>query len=254
VDREKVKELLQQVKEQEISVEEAFQSLRGFPYEDLEFAKVDHHRALHKGFPEVIYCPGKTTPQIVEIASRLIQNGADVLATRADYSVFEEFVKEFPEAEYHEMAGAITCFQSQRKREQKGKVVVMAAGTADLNVAEEAALTAELMGSQVVKAYDVGVAGIHRLFDHWEDIKSARAIVAVAGMEGALPSVVGGIAGCPVIAVPTSVGYGASFDGLAPLLTMLNTCASGVAVVNIDNGFGGGYVAALINLGASLEG
>ena len=254
MDREKVKELLQQVKEQEISVEEAFQSLRGFPYEDLEFAKVDHHRALHKGFPEVIYCPGKTTPQIIEIARRLIQNGADVLATRADVSVFDEFVKEFPEAEYNEMAGAITFFQSQRKKEQKGKVLVMAAGTADLNVAEEAALTAELMGSQVVKAYDVGVAGIHRLFDHWEDIKSARAIVAVAGMEGALPSVVGGIAGCPVIAVPTSVGYGASFDGLAPLLTMLNTCASGVAVVNIDNGFGGGYVAALINLGASLEG
>jgi len=247
--KEKIEEILQKVKKQDITVDEAMQSLRGFPYEDLDFAKVDHHRSLNKGFPEVIYSPGKTTEQIIEIAGRLLEKGADVLATRAEHSTYEQLQRTFNAAEYHEMARAIVIYNSQQERVLQGQVVVMAAGTADLPVAEEAALTAEIMGSRVIKAYDVGVAGIHRLFDYWEEIKKARSIVAVAGMEGALPSVIGGIAGCPVIAVPTSVGYGASFNGLAPLLTMLNTCASGVAVVNIDNGFGGGYTAALINLG-----
>lgn len=244
----KVKELLQKVKDRDISVEEAMQVLRKLPYEDLGFAKVDHQRLLHKGFPEVIYCPGKTNEQIIEIARIIIQNGTGVLATRADASVYDEFRTVFPESEYHEAAKAIVIRPGKDAiDEPRGKVVVIAAGTADLPVAEEAALTASLMGSKVIKIYDVGVAGIHRLFDHWHNISDARVIVAVAGMEGALPSVVGGIAGCPVIAVPTSIGYGAHFNGLAPLLTMLNSCASGVAVVNIDNGFGAGYIAALIN-------
>lgn len=246
MDAKKIEELLHKVKEQKISVEEARQGLRGLPYEDLGFAKVDHHRSLHKGFSEVIFCPGKTNEQIIEIARRLIHTGAGVLATRAEASVYEEFRKSFPDSEYHESARAIVV-RREKELQREGQIIVMAAGTADLPVAEEAALTAELMGGNVIKAYDVGVAGIHRLFDYWEQIREARVIVAVAGMEGALPSVVGGIAGCPVIAVPTSVGYGAHFNGLAPLLTMLNSCASGVAVVNIDNGFGAGYMAALIN-------
>ncbi len=247
MDKRKVEELLHKVKEQKISIEEAMQCLRGLPYEDLGFAKVDHHRALHKGFPEVIYCPGKTTGQIIEIARKLIQSGSGVLATRAEPYVYNEFRKNFPESAYHELARAIVVRHAEETRQPVGKILVMAAGTADLPVAEEAALTAELMGGSVIKAYDVGVAGIHRLFEYWDHIKDARVIVAVAGMEGALPSVVGGLAGCPVIAVPTSVGYGANFQGLAPLLTMLNSCASGVSVVNIDNGFGAGYTAALIN-------
>lgn len=248
MDKQKITDLLQKVKEQEITVEEATEALRGLPYEDLGFAKVDHHRLLQKGFPEVIYCPGKTTAQIVEISRRLERSGAVVLATRAEPAVYEAVREVFPAAEYYEHCRALVIRPPDLPLpEPEGKVVVLAAGTADIPVADEAALTADLMGCRVVKIYDIGVAGIHRLFDHWSEIKDARVIIAVAGMEGALPSVVGGLAGCPVIAVPTSVGYGAHFNGLAPLLSMLNSCASGVAVVNIDNGFGAGYTAALIN-------
>ncbi len=247
MDIKKIEELLQMVKESKIDVPEAMKKLRGFPYEDLGFAKVDHHRVLNKGFPEVIYCPGKTSSQIIHIAESLTNSGSTVLATRAEAEVYEEFRKFFPHALYYELSKAIVLKGEASLSPPDGKVLICAAGTADIPVADEAALTAELMGANVIKAYDVGVAGIHRLFDHWSDIKDARVIVAVAGMEGALPSVVGGVAACPVIAVPTSVGYGANFKGLAPLLTMLNSCASGVAVVNIDNGFGAGYMAGLIN-------
>jgi pyridinium-3,5-biscarboxylic acid mononucleotide synthase len=242
----KITELLEQVRRGEVSVAQALERLRGLPYEDLGFAKVDHHRLLHKGFPEVIFCPGKTVEQIVEITRRLAVSGAVVLATRAEPAVFAAVQQQFPAAEYHEAARAVVI-RGDSAAEPYGNVGVVSAGTADLPVAEEAALTAELMGSRVFRLYDVGVAGIHRLLDNRDRIEQARVLVVVAGMEGALASVVGGLAACPVIAVPTSIGYGAHFGGLAPLLTMLNSCATGVAVVNIDNGFGAGYIAALIN-------
>lgn len=241
--------LLEQVREGRLSVEQALQELRALPYEDLGYAKVDHRRLLQKGFPEVIYSPGKTITQIVEIARRLFNKAVPVLVTRAGPPVFEALRKEFPRAEHHPEARAVVIRAAEAEA-AKGCVGVVTAGTADLPVAEEAALTAELMGSRVVRIYDVGVAGLHRLFDCLELLLQARALVVVAGMEGALPSVVGGLVACPVIAVPTSVGYGANFNGLAPLLAMLNSCAPGVAVVNIDNGFGAGYMAALINLSA----
>lgn len=227
-------------------MEQALLQLRKFPYEDLGFAKVDHHRSLRKGFPEVIYCPGKTVSQIVEIACSLSASGGNVLATRAAPEIFEAVQKELPAAEYHPIARAVVI-RSGEDLKPVGNIGVVSAGTADLPVAEEAALTAELMGAYVHRVYDVGVAGIHRLLDSWDRLSRARVLVVVAGMEGALASVVGGLAACPIIAVPTSVGYGAHFGGLAPLLTMLNSCATGVAVVNIDNGFGAGYTAALIN-------
>ncbi len=216
------------------------------PYEDLGFARVDHQRHLRRGFPEVIYCPGKTTEQIVTIFGRLAATGGTVLATRAEPAAYEAVKAVHPGAEYYRQAKAVVL-RTKAEAEPIGLVAVVSAGTADMPVAEEAALTAELVGSRVKRFYDVGVAGIHRLFDSWDKISKARVIIVVAGMEGALASVVGGLSACPVVAVPTSVGYGAHFDGLAPLLTMLNSCASGVAVVNIDNGYGAGYMAALIN-------
>jgi pyridinium-3,5-biscarboxylic acid mononucleotide synthase len=237
---------LEEVRQGRAGVEQALDRLRALPYEDLGFAKVDHHRFLHKGFPEVIFCPGKTVSQVVEIARRLSHSGGTVLATRAEPAVFEAVRAEFPGAEYHQAARAVVV-RGENQVELTGNVGIVSAGTADMPVAEEAALTAELMGSRVHRLYDVGVAGIHRLLDNWDKLNRARVLVVVAGMEGALASVVGGMVACPVIAVPTSVGYGANFAGLAPLLTMLNSCATGVAVVNIDNGFGAGYTAALIN-------
>jgi pyridinium-3,5-biscarboxylic acid mononucleotide synthase len=241
------------VQKGETGIEEAVQKLRILPYENLGFARVDHHRHLRRGFPEVIFCPGKTTEQVIAIFGRLAASGGTVLATRAEPELFEALQKEFSEAEYHKIARAIVL-RGQSETDQVGFVAVVSAGTADLPVAEEAALTAELLGSKVEKLYDVGVAGIHRLFDNWEVLSRARVIVVVAGMEGALASVVGGLATCPVIAVPTSVGYGANFGGLAPLLTMLNSCATGVAVVNIDNGYGAGHMAAMINrVGERME-
>jgi len=239
--------LLEQIREGQLSVEQALQKLRALPYEDLGYAKVDHRRLLQKGFPEVIYAPGKTVAQIKEIARRLYDRAVPVLVTRAEPPVYEALREEFSGAEYHPEARAVVI-RTAEKAAPKGCVGVVTAGTADLPVAEEAALTAELMGCRVFRLYDVGVAGLHRLFDRLDLLFQARALVVVAGMEGALPSVVGGLVACPVIAVPTSVGYGAHFNGLAPLLAMLSSCAPGVAVVNIDNGFGAGYMAALINL------
>jgi pyridinium-3,5-biscarboxylic acid mononucleotide synthase len=246
MDKKHLQRILSQVRQGDLDIDEAMDRLRHLAYEDLGFAKVDHHRALRQGFPEVIYCPGKTTAQIVAIASRMADTTANVLATRASQEVFDALKEIFPDAEYHEQARAVVVKRDTADR-GLGMVLVLAAGTADLSVAEEAALTAEVMGSRVERLYDVGVAGIHRLFDNHQLVTAANVLVVVAGMEGALASVVGGLVDKPVIAVPTSVGYGANFGGLSALLTMLNTCATGVSVVNIDNGFGGGYSAALIN-------
>ncbi len=238
--------MLTAVKEGRLEVAQAAERLQMLPYENLGFARVDHHRYLRRGFPEVVYCPGKTVEQIVAIVGRLAVTGGTVLATRAGKDTFEAVKKEHNAAQYYPEARAIVI-HGQDQQAPIGYVAVTSAGTADLPVAEEAALTAELIGSRVERIYDVGVAGIHRLFDNWDKLNKARVIVVVAGMEGALASVVGGLATCPVIAVPTSIGYGSHFGGLAPLLTMLNSCATGVAVVNIDNGYGAGYIAALIN-------
>jgi len=216
------------------------------PYENLQFARIDHQRHLRRGFPEVIYCPGKTAEQIAAIFLRLAASGDTVLATRADEEAYGAVKILCPTVCFYREARALVL-HSRESKTPSGSVTVVSAGTADQPVAEEAALTAELIGSRVERLYDVGVAGIHRLFDNWDLLAKARVIVVVAGMEGALASVVGGLATCPVIAVPTSVGYGSHFGGLAPLLTMLNSCATGVAVVNIDNGYGAGYMAALIN-------
>ena len=229
-----------------LSVEQASQRMQNLPYEDLGFARVDHQRYLRRGFPEVIYCPGKTNQQVVTIFEKLTATGGTVLATRAQEQVYEAVKAAYPAVEYHRSAKALVL-RGETDPEPVGYVAVVSAGTADIPVAEEAALTAELIGSRVERLYDVGVAGIHRLFDNWDKLSEARVIIVVAGMEGALASVVGGLAVCPVVAVPTSVGYGANLGGIAPLLTMLNSCASGVSVVNIDNGYGAGYMAALIN-------
>ena len=227
------------------SVEAAVAELRLLPYEDVGFAKIDHHRALRDALPEVVLGQGKTPEQIAEIARRLADRADRVLVTRADRASADAVLAALPDATYHETARAITL--DRRPEPKQPGVSVLCAGTADLPVADEAAVTAELMGSTVQRVNDVGVAGLHRLLDHLASLRHARAIVAVAGMEGALPSVVAGLVSVPVIAVPTSIGYGASFGGIAPLLAMLNSCAAGVAVVNIDNGFGAGYLAAVIN-------
>jgi hypothetical protein len=228
-----------------LSTDEALDRLRRLPFEDIGFAALDHHRALRGGFPEVILGEGKTAAQIVAIAERLAAGSDRLLITRADAEIYRALKERLPDARYHADARAITLERGKQARWPG--VAVLCAGTSDLPVAEEAAVTAELMGSHVERFYDVGVAGIHRLLDKLEPIQAARALVVVAGMEGALPSVVAGLVAAPVIAVPTSVGYGASFGGLAPLLAMLNSCAAGVAVVNIDNGFGAGYLAGQIN-------
>jgi len=216
------------------------------PFEDLGFAKVDHHRSLRGGMPEVIFGLGKTPKQVAGIFARLAEHGNNVLTTRATPEQFAEVARLQPKAEYRELARAIVLRQ-ERKRYGKGTIAVVSAGTSDIPVAEEAVVTAEIMGNTVQHIYDVGVAGIHRLLASRSALAEARVVIVCAGMEGALPSVVGGLVGVPVIAVPTSIGYGASFDGLAALLGMLNSCASNVSVVNIDNGFGAAYVASLIN-------
>lgn len=255
MDVERLSQLLKQVQSGETGVEAALERLRTLPYEDLGFARLDHHRALRNGFPEVVYCPGKTVEQIITILERLAVGSAKVLATRAAPEAAFRVTSALPQAVYHETARIIVMsgmgVQSAPKPESQktvGTVLIAAAGTADLPVAEEAAITAEEMGSHVERLYDVGVAGLHRLLSQQDRLYAANVIIVVAGMEGALPSVVGGLVSRPVIAVPTSVGYGASFNGLSPLLTMLNSCATGVAVVNIDNGFGAGYMAHMINL------
>ncbi|MDD5594243.1 MAG: nickel pincer cofactor biosynthesis protein LarB [Candidatus Margulisbacteria bacterium] len=218
-------------------------------YEDIGFAKIDHHRHQRKGFPEVIYCEGKTPDQIVGIARRIWDHGHNVLATRADRKAFRAVKKILRQAKYYETARIIAVKKKAESGTQKAehRIAIVTAGTADLPVAEEAAVTAEFLGESVDRIYDVGVAGIHRLMKNLDRIKKAPVVIVVAGMEGALASVVGGLIDKPIIAVPTSVGYGASFKGLAALLTMLNSCAPGVAVVNIDNGFGAGSLASIIN-------
>ncbi len=240
-----LRDLLAAVAAGQASVDEAVSRLRVMPFEDLGFAKIDHHRGLRCGFPEVIFCQGKTTAQVASIFDRCAAAGGNVLATRASAEVFDAVRLAHPAAAYCEAGRAISL--RQRPCDAPiGTVAVLAAGTSDLPVAEEARVTAEIMDASVVALHDVGVAGLHRLLAHAELLQSAEVIIAVAGMEGALPSVIGGLVACPVIAVPTSVGYGAHFGGLSTLLAMLNSCASGVSVVNIDNGFGAGYAAARI--------
>ena len=246
MDRDRLKSLLDEVRAGAIEVDEAIERLRHMPFENLGFATLDHHRAIRTGLPEVIFGPGKTNEEVATIAASLLARSSNVLATRTTAEAFALVKERFPEAEYFPRSGALRVFRD-RTIHGKGRLVVISAGTTDLPVAEEAAVTAEIMGNEVALVQDVGVAGIHRLFGHFDTLKQARVIVVCAGMEGALPSAVGGLVSCPVIAVPTSVGYGAHFRGLASLLSMLNSCASNVAVVNIDNGFGGGYVASLIN-------
>jgi NCAIR mutase (PurE)-related protein len=237
---------LQEVATGELTPEDALQNLEGFPYQDLGFAKIDSHRSLRSGNSEVIYCPGKTTEQIVMIFKTLYQYTQNILATRGNRDIYEELQRIIPEVEYYETAKIITVWRE--KKSSEGEIGVVSAGTADLPVAEEAALTAEILGSRVIRIYDVGVAGIHRLLYQKQKLDQCRVLIVVAGMEGALASVVGGLVGAPVIGVPTSVGYGANFQGLTALLSMLNSCASGVGVVNIDNGFGAGQLAHKINM------
>ena len=246
MDREKIRELLENVKAGKVEIAEALSALKSFPYEDLGFAKIDTHRDLRKGFPEVILCKGKTLEQVAKIVERHSSGNQVIMATKASKEVYQAISKVRADATYYEAARIVVIGQERRRMTDK-TILVVSAGTADLPVAEEAAVTAEVMGNTVERLYDVGVAGIHRLFDNKEKLFHANVIVVVAGMEGALASIVGGLVDKPLVAVPTSVGYGASFDGLAALLTMLNCCAPGVAVVNIDNGFGAGYFASVIN-------
>ncbi|MBN2065189.1 MAG: nickel pincer cofactor biosynthesis protein LarB [Candidatus Thermoplasmatota archaeon] len=241
-----MKKMLQDYKNGKIGLSDVLEKIKYLPYEDLEFAKVDNHRHIRKGFPETIFCRGKTTEQILKIIETMSKNNHNILATKADKKIYTAVKKRYPDAEYNSLAKTIVI-QKDQINSKKGKILVITAGTSDIPVAEEAVVTAEVMGNVVEKAYDVGVAGVHRLFDIKDRIFDANVIIVVAGMEGALASIVGGLTASPVIAVPTSVGYGASFKGIAPLLTMMNTCAEGVVVVNIDNGFGAGYFASLIN-------
>jgi NCAIR mutase (PurE)-related protein len=239
--------LLQSVRSGKTGIEAALDRLRHLPFEDVAYAHIDHHRHLRHGMPEVIYCEGKTLEQVAGIARRMLKAGSDILATRASEKVYKALKKIDRRAIYHKASRAIVI-QDTKKALTSGMILVLTAGTSDIPVAEETAVTAGMLGSTVRTVYDVGVAGIHRILSKREMLDSARVIVVVAGMDGALPSVVGGLVNKPVIAVPTSVGYGAGFRGLAPLLTMLNSCASGVAVMNIDNGFGAGVLAHRINL------
>lgn len=243
---ESIRKLFQEVRRRRLSPDEAVERLRHLPFEDLGSAKVDHHRSLRQGMPEVIFGEGKTPAQTAGIFARLAKHGTNVLATHASREQFAAVKKKVRKAEYRELARAIVL-QRDTAHYGKGTIAVVSAGTSDIPVAEEAVVTAELMGNDVQHLYDVGVAGIHRLLANRQALTKARVVIVCAGMEGALPSVVGGLIGVPVIAVPTSVGYGASFRGIAALLGMMNSCASNVSVVNIDNGFGAGYVASLIN-------
>jgi NCAIR mutase (PurE)-related protein len=246
MDQDQLRTLFEQVRTGAVDIEAAMGRMRHMPFEDLGFAKVDHHRALRHGLPEVIFAKGKTPEQVVAIARSLLANAQNVLITRADRECAALVTAQLPGAEYLPLSGVIR-FWRDRTVHGKGRIAVVCAGTSDIPVAEEAQVTAEIMGNDVDTIHDIGVAGIHRLMNSRERLTLARVVVVCAGMEGALPSVVGGLVSCPVIAVPTSVGYGASFHGLAALLGMLNSCASNVTVVNIDNGFGAGYVASLIN-------
>ncbi len=247
--KEELSEILEKVRRGEMDVGEAVSRIAIEPVTDLGFAMLDHHRELRKGLPEVVYCEGKHRDTIRPIVEALLEkNQGNILLTRATHEIYEEVLRVYPEAEHHEQARFILI--RREEKEPVGKIVVVTAGTADIPVAEEAAIVAELTGNAVEKLYDVGISGMHRILARTDALIGANAIVVVAGMEGALPSIVGGLVECPVIAVPTSVGYGANLGGMAALLGMLNSCAMGVAVVNIDNGFGAGYLANLINQAA----
>ncbi len=243
---EQILDLLKKIREGKLTPDQGLERLKHLPFEDLGFARVDHHRTLRQGFPEVIFSPGKTPEQVAKIVQSLLRQKSNILVTRSNKTTYNRVRRLTTKARYHDLAQAITIV-NDRKTYGDGKIYVVCAGTSDIPVAEEAALTAKLMGNTVETTYDVGVAGIHRLLDIRESLSQASVVVVVAGMEGALASVVGGLLSVPVIAVPTSIGYGSSFGGLSSLLAMLNSCASNVVVVNIDNGFGAGYVASLIN-------
>ncbi len=247
MDGTRVRAVLTAVREGKLSTEEALERLKLLPYEELGFATLDSHRSLRQDIPEVLFCPGKTIEQIAEIASRLLRQHSTLLATRATEEMYRAIANVEASAEYNTL-GRTVVVRGDKRPPTAGTVLVMSAGTADIPVAEEAAVTADFLGSRVEKLYDVGVAGLHRVLNKWSELQAARVLVVVAGMDGVLPSVVGGLTARPLIAVPTSVGYGASFGGLSALLTMLNSCAAGTAVVNIDNGFGAGVLAHRINL------
>jgi NCAIR mutase (PurE)-related protein len=241
-----LKSLLEQVRDGAMGIDDAMARMRHMPFEDLGFAKVDHHRAIRHGMPEVIFGKGKDPEHLLAIASKVLERSSNLLCTRTEPRAAELVMGRFPQAQYFPLSSVLRVWRDQTVH-GKGTIAVVCAGTSDIPVAEEAQLTAEIMGNHIDLIQDIGVAGIHRLMANRERLHAARVAVVCAGMEGALPSAVGGLVGCPVIAVPTSVGYGASFQGLAALLGMLNSCASNVTVVNIDNGFGAGYVASLIN-------
>jgi NCAIR mutase (PurE)-related protein len=241
-----LEDVLKKVHKGKITPEEALTALKDYPYQDLTFAKIDHHRELRKGYPEIIFGLGKTDKQIITIAQEIIKKKSNLLITKVGENTFKNLKKKIPQAKFNPLAKTI-FLKHQKRISGKGKIIIITAGTSDIPVAEEAAVTCEILGNEVEKIYDVGVAGLHRLFGEYKKIKQARVIITVAGMEGALPSVVAGVVDIPLIAVPTSVGYGASMKGLAALLAMLNSCPGGVGVVNIDNGFGAGYLASLIN-------
>jgi NCAIR mutase (PurE)-related protein len=242
----RLRQLLHDVHTGHVPAERALKQIKSLAIHDLDFARVDGHRALRKGFPEVIYCEGKLPMQVVKIARTILRHNDNLLATRSSKETFRALKRAFPKAKYHEAARAVTVIRKPAPK-RAGTIAVLCAGTTDIPVAEEAVVTADIMGNRVKQYYDVGVAGIHRLLALNEELLEASVLIVVAGMEGALPSVVGGLVDKPVIAVPTSVGYGASFGGIAALLAMLNSCSSGVTVVNINNGFGAGYAASLMN-------
>ncbi len=243
----KLEALLKKVKSGKITVDEAMAELKSLPFEDLGFTRIDHHRSLRKGFPEVIWGEGKTSGQVLSIMKQLKRKGQNILITRLEEKKAKAIQKVFPKSQYYPRSKVLTYLTHSVKSEGKGTILVITAGTTDIPIAEEASVTAQFMGNRVDTLYDVGVAGIHRLLSERQRLEAARVLIVVAGMEGALPSVVGGLVDRPVIAVPTSIGYGTSFGGITALLAMLNSCASGVAVVNIDNGFGAGFMASLIN-------
>jgi len=243
---EELKKILTQVQEQKLEVNDALRKLEDFPYSDLGFAKIDFHREIRTGYPEIIFCIGKTTEQVRKICEHMYKKGGNIIATRANQEMFDDIKKSIPSAKYYNTARIISV-QQQKPETGESYIAIVTAGTSDIPVAEEAAVTAELLGSKVERIFDAGVAGIHRLVDKISVLRNAKVVIVIAGMEGALASIVGGLINKPIIAVPTSIGYGANFQGVSALLAMLTSCANGVSVVNIDNGFGAGFNANLIN-------
>ena len=242
-----LRKLLEDVKCGTTNVDDALDLLKNLPYEDIKYANIDHHRQIRNGYPEVIYCEGKSDEHILGIIDKMVEKKSNILGTRCRIETFERIKNIYPNCEYEELSKILKIRNDEIHNNGKGKIVVVSGGTSDIPVADEAYYTAKFFGNDVERVYDVGVAGIHRLLNKKHILQNARVVIAVAGMEGALPSVIGGLVDVPVIAVPTSVGYGANFGGLSSLLTMLNSCASGISVVNIDNGFGAGYLASMIN-------